>query len=109
LGKLRFRVHPQVYILKFCEFIRAKKGGPKSVWGLIGVAVRDGGPILCEVGATPLGVLFRPVFTQKVQGKIKKSREIRENPRETPKLLSAWLGFMSERGVSPCGLFHPWA
>ena len=37
---------------------------PKSFWGLIGVAVRDGEPILCEVEATPLGVLFRPVLTQ---------------------------------------------
>ena len=33
----------------------------ESFWGLIGVAVRDGEPILCEVGATPLGVLFGPV------------------------------------------------
>ena len=30
----------------------------KSFWCLIGVAVRDGEPILCEVRATPLGVLF---------------------------------------------------
>ena len=49
----------------------------KSFWCLIGVAVRDGEPILCEVRATPLGVLFRPVLTQKVQGK------------STPKLLSS--------------------
>ena len=33
----------------------------KSFWCLIGVAVRDGEPILCEVRATPLGVLFRVV------------------------------------------------
>ena len=33
----------------------------RSFWCLIGVAVRDGEPILCEVGATPLGVLFRVV------------------------------------------------
>ena len=49
---------------------------PKSFWGTTGVAVRDGEPILCEVEATPLGVLFRPVLTQKVQGKIQKIKKI---------------------------------
>ena len=41
---------------------------PKSFWGLIGVAVRDGEPILCEDEATPLGV-----FDPKT---LEKSREI---------------------------------
>ena len=54
---------------------------------MIGVQKIDGGPILCEVGATPLGVLFRPVLTQKVQGKA------------TPKLLSAWLGLWYKSDV----------
>ena len=68
--------------------------------------MRDGGPILCEVGATPLGVLFRPVLTQKVQGKIQKPRKILENPRGDPEAAISLAGpyVFAEQvlpGVSP--------
>ena len=64
--------------------------------------------VLCEGGATPLGVLFRPVLTHKVQGKIKKSRKIRENPRGDPEAPISLAGVMVLWGGT-CRLSISWS